>query len=260
MKATKAFLLGILSTLLVVSIVGFAHPSLEITWHKVQLEYNGKPFSGSTADPFLYENQGKQVPLAFLYEGTTYVPLRLIAEQFNKEVTWDEGSRTVAIRDRQVDPADEGQDHVVDDGSRGGEKVEFTLVTEPSQELQTWVKGRTGTEGQYVKTEKEKTYILITRGEKNTGGYGVGVEAVYLKDGKLNVDFGYIDPSPDDMVIEVFTYPYVLIQVEGEWMIDQLQFNLTTPVSELTPGSTPPSAPVPTPTEPKAPLNPSQAK
>jgi len=42
---------------------------------------------------------GKQVPYSILYKGTTYLPMRKVAELVGKEVTWDQDTNTAGIND-----------------------------------------------------------------------------------------------------------------------------------------------------------------
>lgn len=59
------------------------------------------------------------------------------------------------------------------------------------------------------------TYIGILMGQKNTGGYSLKVTDVQNNDGKTNVFVEEIWPSESDIVIQVITYPYVIIRVKG---------------------------------------------
>lgn len=60
--------------------------------------------------PITFLHNGQQVELedgknSFIYEGSTYVPVRWISETLGKKVEWDEGSRTISISD----PSEEGE-------------------------------------------------------------------------------------------------------------------------------------------------------
>ncbi len=47
--------------------------------------------------PGYYFNGVKEVPLALAYEGTTYLPIRYISEKLEKEIGWDQASRSVWV-------------------------------------------------------------------------------------------------------------------------------------------------------------------
>lgn len=47
--------------------------------------------------PGMYHNGTKEVPLALLYEGTNYVPLRYISEKLGKEVGWESKTKSIWV-------------------------------------------------------------------------------------------------------------------------------------------------------------------
>jgi len=68
--------------------------------------------------------------------------------------------------------------------------------------------------------ESGEFWILITRGEKPTGGYGVRVEEALLetmKDGsrQLTVSYRHIDPAKGQFVTQALTYPVELVRLKG---------------------------------------------
>ncbi len=58
-------------------------------------------------------------------------------------------------------------------------------------------------------------WVLLTRGEKPTGGYSVEVAAVHLEflngSTRLKVSYRYVDPGPGQIVTQVLTYPMELV-------------------------------------------------
>ena len=59
-----------------------------------------------------------------------------------------------------------------------------------------------------------KTYILVTFGEKKTGGYSVDIKDVVFEGNSLTAIVELREPSPRDNVIQAFTYPYDLVSVD----------------------------------------------
>jgi hypothetical protein len=57
-------------------------------------------------------------------------------------------------------------------------------------------------------------YILVTYGEKPTGGYGVEIAEVTTGADRVKVNARFIEPGKDEMVTEAFTYPYDLTVIE----------------------------------------------
>ncbi|RQD75053.1 MAG: protease complex subunit PrcB family protein [Candidatus Syntrophonatronum acetioxidans] len=60
----------------------------------------------------------------------------------------------------------------------------------------------------------EKLYILVTYGERPTGGYKVRVTDIVLKDDVLKVKVYFKAPEEGDLVTQAITYPYDLVVVE----------------------------------------------
>lgn len=63
--------------------------NIQATYNNVKVKYNGYVVPTDT-EPFIVN-------------GTTYIPLRMMAGVFNKDVSWDQASYTVTVGDR-VDP------------------------------------------------------------------------------------------------------------------------------------------------------------
>lgn len=57
-------------------------------------------------------------------------------------------------------------------------------------------------------------YLLVTYGEKPTGGYNVEITGISEEENKLVVTANFTEPGEDDMVTEAFTYPYDLVAIE----------------------------------------------
>lgn len=68
--------------------------------------------------------------------------------------------------------------------------------------------------------DKDKYWVFIARGLKPTGGYAVKVtdittESINGGKQRIKVFYRYIDPSPDQFVTQVMTYPTDLVLVKG---------------------------------------------
>ncbi len=68
--------------------------------------------------------------------------------------------------------------------------------------------------------EEGNFWVLLTRGQKPTGGYGIRITGVYLEEsknqaGRLKVIYEYIDPGPGQFVTQVLTYPVELVLLKG---------------------------------------------
>lgn len=83
----KGFIIGVLLTVMLLSTVAFSQTTkatIEVFFNYVKLEVNGKKVETDN----------------ILYNGTTYVPLRAVAEMLDKEVGWDQETRTASINDK----------------------------------------------------------------------------------------------------------------------------------------------------------------
>ncbi len=61
----------------------------------------------------------------------------------------------------------------------------------------------------------DKIVIVVHRGEKNTGGYSVEVKKVEeIIPGRIHITIKFTDPSPEDIIIQVVTYPATAIAIE----------------------------------------------
>ncbi|MGG4493628.1 stalk domain-containing protein [Brevibacillus reuszeri] len=63
-----------------------AKKNLQVNYNNIKVLYNGNAVS-TTVEPFIVN-------------GTTYIPLRMMAGVFNKEVTWDGNSYTINVKDQ----------------------------------------------------------------------------------------------------------------------------------------------------------------
>lgn len=75
-----------------------------------------------------------------------------------------------------------------------------------------WVDGYSHSRGVYGATWNGKTYLLVTWGERPSGGYVVQVDRV-ADDGRhnYNVHVSLKEPAPGEPVIMMMTYPFALV-------------------------------------------------
>ena len=72
----------------------------------------------------------------------------------------------------------------------------------------------------------DEVYVVVTRGEKNTAGYDVGVKELKLstQDGAkvLTVYAEFTDPVPGEVSAQILTYPYTVIKTELSELPDKV--------------------------------------
>ncbi|MDD2212510.1 MAG: protease complex subunit PrcB family protein [Clostridia bacterium] len=66
-----------------------------------------------------------------------------------------------------------------------------------------------------IKGEGDSRYVLLCLGTRNTGGYSIEISRVEEADGKILVTYQERKPAPGEMVIQVITYPWQVLQVES---------------------------------------------
>ncbi len=59
--------------------------------------------------------------------------------------------------------------------------------------------------------------IVLSWGEKPTGGYAITVEETEIKEGDLYVYYSLRSPGPEEMVPQVITYPEDKAEIPGEF-------------------------------------------
>jgi hypothetical protein len=89
-RELKGFIVGIIITAILMSSVAFA-AGIDVVFNAVNISVNGKKVAADN----------------ILYNGTTYVPLRAVADMFGKDVGWDADTNTALINDKGSDPVNE---------------------------------------------------------------------------------------------------------------------------------------------------------
>ncbi|OFK81415.1 hypothetical protein HMPREF2800_01685 [Anaerosphaera sp. HMSC064C01] len=97
MKRKSKFILALV-LMLVFSTVVFAarKVNITVTYDNIKVVVDGREVQ------FGKDTKGKQIE-PFIYNGTTYLPLRAVAEAVGKEVKWDQNTKTAFLGDGTVD-------------------------------------------------------------------------------------------------------------------------------------------------------------
>lgn len=59
-------------------------------------------------------------------------------------------------------------------------------------------------------------YVILNMGEKNTGGYSIGVEKVEETDKNIIITVKENTPAKDAMVMQVVSYPYTVVKIHSK--------------------------------------------
>jgi ribosomal protein L17 len=97
----KGFFAGVIITsLMMTSMFVYASEGtsmIEVVFNKINIAVNNS-IVGVEGENYLLSS-GAEVPNSILYKGTTYLPLRKVAELLGKEVTWDGLTSTAGINE-----------------------------------------------------------------------------------------------------------------------------------------------------------------
>ena len=101
---------------------------------KVQSELRGDFVVQTNGQIQTLKNANGEVVYPMLYEGTTYLPVRAIAELNNKEVIWYEDTKTIDIVDKKSSTVTDADKIVT--GNQGTQTPAPTQPTQPIQPSQ----------------------------------------------------------------------------------------------------------------------------
>jgi hypothetical protein len=94
---TKGFILGMVFTLMLVSTVNVFGASvgkaIDVVYNNIKIVVDGKPVS------FGKDSAGNNIE-PFIYNGTTYLPVRAVGEAIGKKVDWDGATQTVYLGEK----------------------------------------------------------------------------------------------------------------------------------------------------------------
>ncbi len=100
--------------------------------------------------------------------------------------------------------------------SQGGAAFQFyETITEPKEFMM--IRHDPDLKGK-IKDDDIKTanFVILSMGEKNTGGYAIGVEKVVETDSNIIVTVKQTVPKPGDMLTMAMTRPVCLIRVNSK--------------------------------------------
>ncbi len=94
------------------------------------------------------------------------------------------------------------------------EPEEVTLTDELPAEVQARIDAAIDSFGGQTFIHEDILYLLVTYGEKPTGGYEVEITEIKEEEGKLIVTAYFTEPGEDDFVSQALTYPYDLAMLD----------------------------------------------
>jgi len=97
MKRLQGFIAGILATLMLTGVFAVAknmYEKIDVLYNNIKIEIDGEEFIAKDVNGNVVE--------PFIYNGTTYLPVRAIATAFDKDVAWDESTYTVKLNSKSA--------------------------------------------------------------------------------------------------------------------------------------------------------------
>lgn len=132
-----------------------------------------------------------------------FVPLRFAAETLGADVSWDNSLRAVIIKTKTEDAAEK--------------PVEFETVDrqtiEANKLLADLYDENYKNKGMYSLTDGDYMYVLISAGEKSTGGYSMTVDSITeAPAGTAYVQATLHSPEEGSAVTQALTYPSAMVK------------------------------------------------
>jgi hypothetical protein len=139
-----------------------------------------------------------------IIRGTVFVPGKTVFENMGMTVSWESKKRVLSIT---------GNNTIAKD-------IPYTEITKDDiskiKEVSTWYNKNYKKSGIHFIRQDSVMYVLISAGRKPTGGYTIGINRIsYKTTSNALVEAYFKAPAPDMMVIQVETYPHMLIKIEG---------------------------------------------
>jgi hypothetical protein len=100
-KHLKGYIAGVLSAMVILTTVNvYAGNAIDVVLNNINIAVNGTKVASKGEDYTL--SNGSKVPYSIVYKGTTYLPMRKVAELAGKDVSWDNKTKTASINDKKA--------------------------------------------------------------------------------------------------------------------------------------------------------------
>jgi hypothetical protein len=98
----------------------------------------------------------------------------------------------------------------------GGANIRFfEILTEPNEIRM--LQNDSKLKNRITPTDVQKSnFVILNMGEKNTGGYTIGIERVVETDKNIIISVKESSPQPDSMVTQGFTYPFCVVKINSK--------------------------------------------
>lgn len=105
---------------------------------------------------------------------------------------------------------------VLKNESDGGAKIEFCEVLTELDEIKVLLNDKALKNKIKANDIKTANFLILNMGEKPTGGYTITVDKAEERTDSVVVWVKKIAPRADEMVTQVFTYPYCVVKINSK--------------------------------------------
>ncbi|MEB3100240.1 protease complex subunit PrcB family protein [Ferviditalea candida] len=200
MNKFKTFIIGVVAGSLLTGGFSYAADSfqIEVSFPKWTYWLDGKQIQNDDYHDGSIRFGSEDVPATISYKGVSYVPVRFLADGLGKEIVWDRKQERIDIRSVEQVPFSQA------------------TVSQVPKEISDWLQRSVHIELGQSRVYGNDTYILVTRGEKSTGGYTVEIEEIKQYASGYQVRVRYSDPPKGIPVIQPLTFPYAFVKVNRQ--------------------------------------------
>ena len=150
--------------------------------------------------------------------GIYFVPLRFVAEFLDFHIQWDSRQHTVAVKE-------EGDVMMVE------RPIEFEVIDRETildnELLLNLYNENYMSKGAYSLTDDEWMYVLLSAGEKPTGGYSLSIESITeVTPGTAYINAALHSPDKDSIVTQALTFPNKMIRFTKDSIVS-IQWDLS---------------------------------
>ena len=202
-EQVKGFIIGVLLTTLLSSTVLVAANTVTrdvpITFRDVRLVINGELITPKDAAGNIVE--------PFIWNGTTYLPVRAVADAFNLSLYWDRYTSTIYLNDIPQEMPDIGKDttsepHVKVENDIYGRAIKIVWVNADGT-TGNWCEIEYDMHGNATRFSFDENGLLISREERDATGWFIR-KTTYNKDGSIDYWYEYVHEGNQLIRVNVF--------------------------------------------------------
>lgn len=185
MKRLQGFFAGVIATLMITGLFAVAKNVIEtiaVIYNDITIKIDGEELVATDVNGNVVE--------PFIYNGTTYLPVRAIATAFDKDVAWDEETYTVSLTTKVPTP-----ENVPEEAEKNENTPEYGSNLTKEQLTGTWY--------------GDVSSLLKSAGvpEKLASGYSIVLTYEFGEDGKYKT---YMSESSLDALVDA-AFEYALL-------------------------------------------------